>query len=161
MSLETVRNESRAEKFTAGELIPLDVVRIRLGRLWMLGALLVTLILVVQSLLGKYGEKVQEAWGWLLPTIMPTLGMIVAVLSYTALDRTLLAARVRRSYYQVAWALSLVYLFLVSLTVLIQPFTASDPLDLMRMSNLWLGPIQGLVGSAIGVLFVSKRKPNE
>jgi hypothetical protein len=140
------------------EFIPLETVRVRLGRLWLIGALAITTIMVVQSLLGRYEKDVQEAWGWLLPTIMPTLGMIVAVLSYTALDRTLLNTSVRRSIYQITWWLSLVYMFFILLTILVQPFTSRQPVELMRMSNMWLGPMQGLVGSALGVLFVSKKR---
>ncbi|BDC49827.1 hypothetical protein F183_A21430 [Bryobacterales bacterium F-183] len=107
--------------------------------------------------MGKFGDQVQEAWGWLLPTIMPTLGMILAVLSYTAMTPAALRAVVRRSFYRVAQCLSIFYLLLVALTLLIQPFTGNGPLELMRMSNLWLGPIQGLVGTALGILFVSKK----
>jgi hypothetical protein len=147
-----------ASRPVAEELISIDVVRVRLGRLWLIGTLAITTIMVIQSLLGKYEKDSQEAWGWLLPTITPTLGMIVAVLSYTALDRTLLDASVRRSFYVITWWLSFVYLFFILLTILIQPFTNRQPIELMRMSNLWLGPMQGLVGSALGVLFVSKKK---
>ena len=147
-----------ASRPVAEELIPIDQVRVQLGRLWLIGSLAITTILVIQSLLGKYEDAAQEAWGWLLPTIMPTLGMIVAVLSYTALDRSLLDTLVRRSFYVITWWLSLVYLFFILLTILIHPFTNRQPVELMRMSNLWLGPMQGLVGSALGVLFVSKKK---
>src|SRR3954447_9850431 len=40
------------------------------------------------------------------------------------------------------------------LTILIQPFASKTPAEavgLMRTSNLWLGPLQGLVASALGV----------
>src|ERR1035437_2594491 len=103
------------------ELIPLEEVRVQLAKLWLLGSLTTGSILVLQSLLGKYGQNVQEVWGWVLPSVMPTLGMVLAVLGYTALDRTLLQSVVRRTFYDIAWWLSLVYLALLALTVLIQP----------------------------------------
>ena len=140
------------------EFVSLDKVRVTLAKLWFAGALSIALILIVQSLLGKYETDVQEVWGWVLPTLMPSLGMILAVLSYTALDQTLRAAAVRRSFYEISRWLSLVYLLIVLLTILIQPFASNRPVELMRMSNLWLGPLQGLIGSALGVLFVSKKK---
>ena len=83
--------------------------------------------------------------------------MIVAVLGYTALDSSLGDAVVRKSFLLLALWLSTFYLVLVFLTIAIQPFTATNPLDLMKMSNLWLGPLQGVVASALGVLFVTKR----
>lgn len=89
---------------------------------------------------------------------MPTLGLIVTVLGYTALDRGITETVVRKSFFVLAFWLSASYLFFILLTILIQPFTAADPVGLMRMSNLWLGPFHDLVASALGVLFVSKRR---
>ncbi len=139
-------------------ITPLDTVRTRLAGIWLGGCACILTIVVLQSLLGKFGDHVQDAWGWLLPTIMPTLGMIVAGLTVTALDPVRSESVVRTSYYRLALWLSVFYLLLVSLTILIQPFTGADPVTLMHSSNLWLGPSQGLVGSALGVLFASKQK---
>jgi hypothetical protein len=140
------------------ELIPIDRVRSRLALLWLSGAGLIILTLVVQSLRLVYGPAVQEVWGWILPTLMPTLGMIVTVLGYTALDPAISGTAVRKSFFTLAFWLSASYLFLILLTIFIQPLSPGSPVDLMRMSNLWLGPFQGLVASALGVLFVSKRQ---
>jgi hypothetical protein len=146
------------------EMIPLDAVRAKLAAVWLVGGGLSLVVVVLQSLLGHYGDKTQEAWGWLLPTLMPTLGMIVTVLGYTALEPKALEAVVNPVFFRIALSLSALYLFLVALTVLIQPFVVADgekpgekAIQLMRLSNLWLGPMQGLVASALGVLFVSKK----
>jgi hypothetical protein len=143
------------------KLISLDAVRASLAIVWLGGGSVIFLILVVQSLMGRYADKTQEAWGWLLPTIMPTLGMIITVLGYTALDPIFSASVVRRVFFQISLWLSSLYLVLVLLTILIQPIAAPDPdkaVEVMRLSNLWLGPFQGLVASALGVLLVSKQK---
>ena len=141
--------------------LPLDSVRVTLASVWLVGTGIIVIIVVVQSLLGHFGDRAQEAWGWLLPTILPSLGMILTVLGYTALDPTMSTSVVRASFYRIALGISIVYLCLISLTILIEPFTSRKPTELMSLSNLWLGPIQGLVASALGVLFVSKRKPDE
>jgi len=145
-------------------VISLDAVRSRLAVVWLGGATIILLVLVLQSLLGHYCDKVQEVWGWLLPTLTPTLGLIVTVLGYTALDPKALEAVVRRSFFIMSLWLSVLYLILVLVVILIQPFVGADcvkAVELMRMSNLWLGPVQGLVASALGVLFVSKKQPPE
>jgi len=119
------------------------------------------MILVVQSLLHVYGDLTQEAWGWFLPTLMPSLGLIVTVLTYTALNPLMTGSVVRKTFVSIAMGLSILYLATVILTILIQPFASKTPaeaVELMRTSNLWLGPLQGLVASALGVLFVSKEK---
>lgn len=141
--------------------IGLDRVRSSLATLWLTGSGLLIFVLVLQSLLGHYEDKVQEVWGWVLPTIMPTLAMIVAVLGYTALEPDSLRSVVRRSFFRIAIWLSLFYILLIVLTVVIQPFvgaTGEKAVQLMRLSNLWLGPMQGLVDSSLGVLFVSKKQ---
>jgi hypothetical protein len=149
------------KRVPAPELVPLDAVRTRLATTWLGGSAIVVILVVIQSLLGKYGEKTQDAWGWLLPTIMPTLGMVVSVLGYAALDPVMSRFDVRKSFFQIALWLSAFYLLLILLTILIQPFTGTDPIALMHTSNLWLGPCQGLVGSALGVLFASKTQKGE
>ena len=150
----------RAKRIPTRNLVQLDAVRHKLALVWLAGAGICITLVVVQSLMGRYQEMTQDAWGWLLPTIMPSLGMIVSVLGYSALDPMFSRAVVRKTFFQVAIWLSLAYLFLILLTILIQPFAAGDAkaaIQLMHTSNLWLGPIQGLVVSALGVLFVSKK----
>jgi hypothetical protein len=143
-----------------GDLLPLDTVRNRLSTVWFAGAAAILGLMVLQSLLGKYGDKTQDAWSWALPTLMPILGMIVSVLGYSALDSQLSRYQVRKSFFRLALWLSLLYEALVLLTLLIQPVVGADPIALMHTSNLWLGPFQGVVASALGVLFVST-KPKE
>jgi hypothetical protein len=46
---------------------------------------------------------------------------------------------------------------MVTLTIILQPFAALDPLTLVKQSNLWLGPLQGLVSAAL-VAFFTKRE---
>ena len=148
------------------ELIPLDDVRNRLAWIWIIGFCLVVMIMVVESLLNVYkspsADMTQEAWSWLLPTLMPSVGLIITVLTYTALDPTMTGSVVRRSFVPIAIGISIFYLLLVLLTILAQPFASHSPKEAvaaMHTSNLWLGPIQGLVASAIGVLFASEEKP--
>jgi hypothetical protein len=137
--------------------MPLDGVRWRLARLWLLLAGLIILILIVQSATGKYAGKVQNVWSWALPTIMPTLSLIVTVLGANALEAQPQAAKVRRSFYLVALWLSAIYLILVLCTITLDSVTTYDPLELLTVSNLWLGPLQGVVASSIAVLFFTKQ----
>jgi len=161
MSKESgIDNAGGPERIPQADVVPLDTARSRLATVWLCGAGLVLLVVVFQSLLGRYGDKTPEALGWLLSAIMPTLLLIITVLGYTALVPEFQRSVVRRDFFRVARYLSTAYLALVALTVLIGPFAAADGagmIKLMHMSDLWLGPIQGLVASALGVLFVTKR----
>lgn len=144
-------------------LRPLDWVRTRLAFLWLAGACLILSLVVLQTLNGRYGDHIEEAWTWLMPNLMPTMGTILAGLGYTALDPHRSRTRVRSGFYHVAYWLSLFYLALVLLTILIAPtrpegVTGKGAVELMHTANLWLGPLQGLVATALGVLFASKQK---
>lgn len=146
-----------------GGLKPLDWVRSRLASVWIAGFILVFLLVAIQSLSGRYGGHEQEAWTWLLPNIMPTLGTIVAGLGYTALDPHRSRTMVRHSFYRAARWLSLSYLALILLTILIAPtrpegVTGKGAVELMHRMNICLGPVQGVVATALGVLFASKQK---
>jgi len=138
-------------------------VRTKLAVVWFSGACLILLLVVLQTLNGRYGDHVQEAWTWLMPNLMPTLGTILAGLGYTALDPHRSHAMVRSSFSLLSLWISAFYLVLVLLTILIAPtrpegVTGKGAVELMHTANLWLGPLQGLVATALGVLFASKQK---
>ena len=60
----------------------------------------------------------------------------------------------------VSFWLSIFYLATVGLTMFLSPvsevYASITPLELMKMSHLWLGPFQGLVTAALGAFFVKE-----
>jgi hypothetical protein len=126
--------------------------------LWFTGSGFLFILLLIQGVLGHYGEKANEAWSWLLPTIMPTLSLIIGVLVSDAANKGAETQTVDRFLFILSFILSLVYLVAVALSILLQPFTSVNPLELMRQSNFWLGPFQGLVSAAIGAFFVKRKQ---
>lgn len=152
------RNAARKKK---DQPVALDHARWQLAKIWFGMAGPTLLLLIFQSVTGKYQDKVQSVWSWALPTIMPTLSLIIAALGVNALEAEVDKSQVRRPFYLAACWLSVIYLLMVLFTILIEPFTRYESLQLMALSNLWLGPFQGLVASVIGVLFFTKKpKPD-
>lgn len=145
----------------ADPAIPLDRARLKLAGLWLAGSGLVGLMLVAQSLTGKYHDKVQEVWSWALPTILPVLSLILTVLGAGALVQDSDKSQVKRGFFRIAYLLSVIYLLLVTATIVLEPFTSFESLALMKLSNLWLAPFQALVTSALGALFFSKQAHKE
>jgi Na+/H+-dicarboxylate symporter len=125
----------------------------RLAILWFIGAGVVFVIVLLQSVFDRYAEAVEEVWTWLLPTVIPTLslmiGVFVADMRGGREDKM-----VDKFMYNVAFALSLFYFLVILLTIFVQPFTGRSPLDLLKISNLWLAPLQGLVAASLGAFFV-------
>ena len=131
----------------------------RLALVWLVAGGVLILWFAVQSLSGKYGEETEKAWSWLLPTILPTLLLIVGAVVYQA-RRAQASATVDHFAYQMSMWLSVFYLVLVLGTVIFPAFrsypSGQDLLAAMQMSNLWLAPVQGFVGLSLGVFFVSR-----
>jgi hypothetical protein len=138
--------------------IRLDEVRWKLAKLWLIMSMGFALLLIGQSVMNKYAGKVTDVWSWALPTIIPTLSLILTVLGASSNetskdDQT----RIKKPFYRAAYWLSVVYLSLILGVILVEPFTPYDPLELLKLSNLWLGPIQGLVASSMATLFFTKK----
>lgn len=115
-------------------------------------------LLLFQTIFGHFGERASEAWGWLLPSVMPTLSLIVGVLVTDGLGKGVKTEVVDRFLFRLSFTLSSVYLFAAVATILLQPFATLPPFELMKQSNLWLGPLQGLVSASIGAFFVKREK---
>lgn len=126
----------------------------KLTVLWLCGAGLIFLVFIFQTIFGRYGEKVDEAWQWLLPTLMPTLFLIVGTWVVEALSKETKRKMIDKFVFRLSFILSIVYILLVAITIFLQPFAQLSALELMKKSNLWLGPFQGLVSASIGVFFV-------
>ncbi len=132
--------------------------RKRLATLWFIGAGLIFFVVLFQTFLGRYTGGVDAAWGWLLPTVMPTLSMIIGVLVSESFLTQQGDKVVDKFVYRLSFMLSLSYLIVVALTIFMQPFSSLSPLDLLKQSHLWLGPFQGLVAASLGAFFVSAEK---
>lgn len=135
--------------------VPLAQCQRRLAVVWLLAAALLFAILVVQSLAGKYGEQAGRVWSWFLPTVVPTLSLIIGAVAYSA-RQSGSGDTVERFAYQLSLGLSVFYLVLVAAVPLVQPLLAVDPFQLMDSSKLWLAPVQGLLGLSLGAFFVSR-----
>lgn len=141
--------------------LPLFQCQQRLAVLWFLGATPVFLVVFVQTLRDVYGDRTQEVWSWLLPTLLPTLLLITGVVAADAIRKAAQhAVSVDKFFYRLTAALSIGYLVLVNAVFFLRPFSPLDPLVLLQRASLFLGPLQGLLAAALGVFFSSK-KPSE
>lgn len=129
--------------------------RRRILTFWLIGAAVPFVIILVQTILGRYGTSAEEAWGWLLASTMPTVGLMLAV----ALTGEATKAHSSKLPARLCWAFSAVYLSLVNATLLVQPFTTWSAFELFKLSHLWLAPIQALVNATIAVLFLRPPTP--
>jgi hypothetical protein len=150
----------------AAEGLPLSKVRIRLAGLWLLGAGVIVSLVFAQTIGTELGNNTAAVWEWLLPTVMPTIGTIAATLAATAVlpAPSTQDSEVRRSYVVTAEVLSAFYLLLILLLVVLKEKISSgsdDWLVKLHQANLLLGPLQGVIATTLGVLFLSKKQASE
>jgi hypothetical protein len=123
---------------------------------WLLVGGFLFVVLLLQTLFGRYGDKWKEAWTWFLSTILPTLSLMLGVLSARVTSKTAKDKDVDRFPFLVAFCLCGFYLTVVVLQVLISPLLTIPPLALMKASEVWLHPLQALFSLSLGWFFVSK-----
>lgn len=139
--------------------IEIAIAQRKLAVLWYVWAGFLTLIMFFQSVLGRYESHVSDAWGWLLPTLMPTLSLITGVLVLQSRESTKDRRKnVDQFYYRLALSFSAGYLFFVTISILGQPlfesYSGVTPLETMNLASLLLGPLHGLVAAVVGIFFV-------
>jgi hypothetical protein len=130
----------------------------RLAILWFFSSIFLFLILFFQTIFGRFDSRSNEAWSWFLPTIMPTLSLIIGVMVMDTLGKGIEIKRADMFFFRLTYLLSVAYILIVASTILIQPFSTMPLLDLMKQSNLWLGPFQGLVSASLGAFFVKREQ---
>ncbi len=134
--------------------IPLESVRLEHLLIWGIGSFVLVVVFAAQCVLGKYtGDDVGRLWSWFLPTTLPTLALAVGVYSATGH-----ASQDNRSlkvgFRNLLRVTSLAYLFLVAMGVLLEPLSPLPDINVLMMSNYWLGPAQGVVSATIGYAFM-------
>lgn len=137
--------------------ISMDKSQKHLATIWFIGAGFLFFCFLLQTMRGVYGDKAGEAWSWLLPTFMPTLLLIVGALVNKARLQNSQDVTVDRFMYVISFYLSIAYFIAVILTFILSQFSAESPLTQLKLSSLYLTPIQGLVSLALGAFFVSQK----
>jgi hypothetical protein len=146
-------------------VVPLEKVRRSLATVWFGGSAIVFMVLILQTLRSVFDIQTDKAWAWAMPNIAPTLSLMISVFAAYALipqaeeDKFV----TRKSFYYLSLWLSIFYIFNIILVICAAPFSVyasqgigSHPVDVMHLSNFWLGPLQGLTVAAIGTLFFTK-----
>jgi hypothetical protein len=152
-----IRRRKRSGQPNDEERIDLDHARNRLVLIWGIGAFAVLILVIIQSIVGRFEGFAQEFWGWFTPTIFPTLGLMFGVLGSSAFEddegRT-----VKKFFFLAATVMSTGYLAVLLLTLMLEPLAGTHDMKFYNLANYWLAPVQALVVAAVGALFNSRKK---
>jgi len=131
----------------------------RLASIWLIGAVLLFGIFLVQLAGGIYGTETDQAWGWLLPNIIHILTMIGGAVGYQ-FARPETKILVNRFAYRATLAISALYLLLLLGVLLLIPLAASrnvGPLAWFSEVRVLITALAGIVTAVLGAFFVSSK----
>lgn len=144
--------------------IKTQLAKRRLATLWFVSACLLIILLLIMSfgdkfymnVDGKPTSQAQQAWSWLSTAILPTLSLIISVFISDMRSNASDQSEVDRFYFRLAFFPSLFYLILLFVTITLPTAFSKSTLEAMAESNIWLGMLQGVVSSCIGLFFFKK-----
>ena len=127
--------------------------RLRLAVLWIAWFALLVALLILRTSADAFAGVEKEVWGWFLANIMPTVTLVSAVTGLTKASEPSPDDADLRPLFRLGFAMSVFYLLALSLPIVAQAFQQGDPMPGFQRANLWLGPLQGVVASTLGVFF--------
>ena len=148
----------------ASRQLTLSRCRRRLAQVWFVAAGICFLSLLVYTVFdggsprvhGDAGSPMAEIWNWFLPAFVPSLSLMIGVLLANVEGRAATDAPsgIDPFLFRLAFWISAFYLAAFGLAFVEVLFLVDNARSAIRQSNLWLGPLQGLVTGSLGAFFV-------
>lgn len=135
--------------------ISMQTAKTRLAILWFSWYGILFMVILIQTIGGVHKNIESKVWGWFLPTVMPTLSLMISVFIADASKENKQADKVKRQYFRLTFFLSLFYLFIVTVTFVGQVYWV-DLVSYFEKSNMFLGPLQGLTAGMLLFFFQKK-----
>jgi hypothetical protein len=143
-----------------GTQLDFETCKRRLAVLWLLAAGFITTLLVLGSVLGKFQmdgvDKTMLAWQWFLPTLVPTLSVMVTMVVFDARRQSVKQWKVDAFYYRLTRNLSSFYFTIVFIVYAAVVLPDVPNMRAFDTSNWFLPPLQGLLSSSLGVFFLER-----
>jgi uncharacterized integral membrane protein len=132
-----------------------------IGGLWLFGFVILFILMTVETIAGTvFGARTQEAWEWLTPNVLPTVGLILGgyiadAQKSTASDDAANPAQNNAMLVVITFILSLLHLSILLFVIFVagNKTTIDETFHTLKAANLPLGAIQGLITLTIGIFF--------
>src|SRR5260370_39122668 len=112
--------------------------------IWLIGSIPAVTLLLARTF-GPNADEIERVWAWLLPSVMPTLSLVVGTYAATALTESPKTKTVEVLFFRVAAGLSLAYLAVVVFAILLYPLSPPPATKSLERVGLVLWPVHGLV----------------
>jgi cytochrome bd-type quinol oxidase subunit 2 len=139
-------------------MINAKIAKKKLATVWFVGSGLIFAFFLFQMTSERYANIENDAWSWLLPNLIPTLGLMIATfVNERAIGEE--SAPADNFYYQLSLWVSIFYLGML-LWVMIsfgwQPDDEDNPLKYYSKFSLFIVAVQGVTTAALGLFFTKK-----
>ena len=126
---------------------------------WFGGFVGTFILFLMQTRWEVYREVEKEAWSWFLPTMIPSISIILGTIIYDVVQKPAKATRVDKFSLWLTFGFSLLYLVVLLITIASAPnFNGGKgALAFLQSSSIYLNPLQGLVGLTLGAFYVSRK----
>lgn len=135
------------------------IARKNLFLFWLFSFAVIFFFFLGQTIMGRYYGIENEAWGWLLPNLLPTLMLMTSSFFATHKGSSLnISLEIDRIYYQLSLFLSVLYIVTILVILVSYSPRAGKILDYYRSKSTILASIQSLVSLSLGFFFVKSSK---
>ncbi len=127
----------------------------KITMVWLVSVIAIALLLIVQTLGGEHEEIENELWNWFYKFNIPTFTIILGGFFGGMNKPNDENKYIDSIYYRIVLILSVFYLLIILLVIISLPaITDRSYLETLKVSELPLGILQGLVGLALGFFFI-------
>ena len=130
----------------------MDKRRLILTALWWIWGLFLFGLLIALSHRPLFGSQVRAAWEWFVSNLLPTMSLVGAT-AYAGAGAERRPDPLLMPAFVLCVAASVAHLAALTFSLL-GSVSSATPLDDLRTASLWLGPLQALATSALGVFFL-------
>jgi hypothetical protein len=140
-------------------MIPLLIAQRKVASMWYIFGALILLLIIVQSVGGKYSSDYLKVIGWYSKNILPTLLVLSTTMIFAARNEHSIKDKHISMYFaKIIKAASWFYFVVILLFFLAQPIVYSrmgkSALETLEMSTPFLGVIQGFINALIGAITI-------
>lgn len=125
-----------------------------LAAIWLTLGGIAVLILIGQTITDRYGEKLVDVWTWFTIYFLPAATIVMFASTVGERDSPANEAIVSHGAFYAAAALSVLYLLLMLLPLLSQPFLAESPFDTLNKWAIVLAIFQSMVIGALVSVYI-------
>ena len=126
-----------------------------LAAIWMTLGGIAVLILIGQTITDRYGEKLVDVWTWFTVYFLPAATIVMFASTVGERDSPTNETMVSHGAFIGAAVLSVLYLLLILLPLLSQPFLESDsPFDTLNKWAIVLAIFQSIVVGALAAVYI-------